>query len=316
MGPKHGYREKLLLVAFALAGPGYGFSPSVANAADASSPLAEDAAPPAALPGALERYFDEWNARVDAARASQPTWSSPLVTTTAMLEERARFDTAFQHAGNGAATTDIDGGKGVDLIVAEATEIQLAAVPYFIRTTPSGKGELSGFNDWPFFRIKERLFSSPETDGNYIVSAWVQTQAATGIAPLSNHVFTVLPTLGFGKGFDALVIQGTFGAVLPTAHEQTVGNQLASNLAFQYHLGQFFWPQMEINWTHYLDGSRDGKDQVFLTPGIVVGRFSLTGRLKFTFGIGYQFAVEPHYQASPLLPSYNHAWLLTTRLSF
>src|SRR5271155_2064770 len=38
-------------------------------------------------------------------RASQPAWSSPLVTTTAMLEQRLRFDVEQQHSGNGVDTT-------------------------------------------------------------------------------------------------------------------------------------------------------------------------------------------------------------------
>jgi len=59
-----------------------------------------------------------------------------VVTTTAMLEQRFRFDTAFQHAGNGADTIDLDGGQGVDLIVGDATEVQIAAAPYYVRTTP------------------------------------------------------------------------------------------------------------------------------------------------------------------------------------
>jgi hypothetical protein len=42
-------------------------------------------------------------------RASQPAWSSPLVTTTAMLEQRLRFDVEQQHSGNGADTTELDG---------------------------------------------------------------------------------------------------------------------------------------------------------------------------------------------------------------
>jgi hypothetical protein len=113
-----------------------------------------------------------------------------------------------------------------------------------------------------------------------------------------------------------LVFQGTFGAAIPTNYEKTLGNQVTGNGALQYHLWQVLWPQMEVNWTHFVDGLRDGKDQVFLTPGVVLGRLSLTEQLKFTIGAGYQFAVEPHFQPSPLLPAYNHAWLLTTRLSF
>ncbi|MFZ0695047.1 MAG: hypothetical protein WAN51_13050 [Alphaproteobacteria bacterium] len=309
--------RKGLAAAFALAGVTGALDASAAFAGDTSLSQPESVgAPSTTIGGAIKTYFDSWEERVQTARATQPEWSSPLVTTTAMLEERVRFDIAFQRTGNGADMTDIDGGKGLDLIVGESTEIQIAAAPYVIRTAPSGKGQLSGFNDWPFFRIKERLFSSPQDAGDYVVSAWVQTQAATGISALTNHAFTVLPTLGFGKGFGPFVIQGTFGAVIPTAYEYTLGTQLASNLAFQYHLWQVLWPQMEINWTHYLGGQRGGKDQVFLTPGVVVGRFLLTDRLKFTVGAGYQFAIEPHYQASPLLPAYNHEWLVTTRLTF
>ncbi len=106
---------------------------------------------------------------------------------------------SFQHAGNQADTANLDGGKGVDLIVGETTELQIAAAPYVIRTTPTGKGDISGFNDWPFLRIKQRLLSSPEDEDDYVVSAWVQTQAATGISTLTNNVFTVLPTLASAR---------------------------------------------------------------------------------------------------------------------
>jgi len=49
---------------------------------------------------------------------------------------------------------------------------------------------------------------------------------------------------------------------------------------------------------------------------VVFGKFSVTDRLKFTFGAGYQLAVEPKYQPSPLLPTYNHSVVVTTRLTF
>lgn len=266
--------------------------------------------------GTIDAFFADWDALVDRARASQPSWSSPLITTTATLEQRARFDTSIQHAGNGANTTVLDGGKGIDLIVADTTEIQIALAPYDIRTTPKNKNNFSGFGDWPFFRIKERLFSSPADQDDYIVSAWVQTQTSSGIAALSNNAFTVLPTIGFGKGFGQFDIQGTVGAVIPTSYEAKLGNQVTGNLAFQYHLDTILWPQWEVNWTHWIDGPRDDKDQIFMTPGLVIGRIPLAERLKLTAGVGYQFAVSPHYQPSPLLPTYNHAWVITTRLNF
>jgi hypothetical protein len=328
---KHGIRRRrnsaaLLALALVVAG---GASPALAAEAgpppapsaspsDASGPPAPSVSPAApSLGDAIAAYFANWDERVRIARATQPTWSSPVLTTTALLEERFRFDLALdERAANGATTTIIDGGKGLDLIVGPSTEIQVAADPYQIRTTPNGKGQFSGFADWPFFRIKERLASSPEDAGNYVVSTWLQVQAPTGIQQLTNHAWTLLPTVGYGKGFDRFVFQGTFQAVIPTSHETTLGIQVVSNLALQYHLLQYCWPQIEVSWTRFVDGPKNGKDQVFLVPGLVLGRFSLTDRFKLTVGAGYEFAVEPHFQPSPLLPTFNHAWLVTTRLSF
>jgi hypothetical protein len=39
-----------------------------------------------------------------------------------MLEQRFRFDLSEQHAGNGANTTVLDGGRGLDLIVSPGNE--------------------------------------------------------------------------------------------------------------------------------------------------------------------------------------------------
>ncbi len=290
------------------------------TAAEASQPLPQPSAAVAPVgpdDGSVAAYFAHWFDHVRAARASQPEWSSPVVTTTALLEERFRFDTAFQHAGNGADTTVLDGGKGLDLIISGTQEVQIATVPYDIRSSnAAGKGQLTGFADWPFFRFKQRLASSPASEGDYILSAWLQVQAPVGITALTNRAWTLLPTLGYGKGWGPFDIQGTVGAVIPTAYEGKTGTQIVNNIAFQYHALGILWPQLEVNWTYYPDGQRGGKNQVFLTPGLVVGRLSLTERLKLTVGVGYQSAVTPNYRASPLTPTYNHAWILTSRLSF
>jgi hypothetical protein len=330
---KHRIRRRptsAALLALALvAGGAAGVSPALAaeagppQAPNTGTPETSGAAPqsasmPAWSPGdAVAAYFANWDERVRIATAAQPGWSSPVLTTTALLEERLRFDLAVdERAPSGATTTIIDGGKGVDLIVAPTTELQVAADPYQIRTTPNGKGQFSGFADWPFLRIKERLASSPEDADDYVVSAWLQVQAPAGIPQLTNHVYTLLPTVGYGKGFGPFVLQGTFQAAIPTNDEHTLGVQVVSNLSFQYHLLHYLWPQMEVSWTRFVDGPKDGNDEVFLVPGLVLGRFSLSDRFRFTVGAGYEFAVEPHFQPSLLLPSFNHAWLVTTRLSF
>jgi hypothetical protein len=273
--------------------------------------------------GGISDYVSNWGARVAHARATQPSWSSPLVTTTGLLEQRVRFDLQEQHSGNGTDTTVLGGDRGVDLIVSETNEIQMAFPPYAIRTGVAGTGpenkgaipSLAGFNDWPFLRVEQRLASSPSSGGDYVLTAWIAFQAPTGIARLTNNAWVYAPTLAFGKGFGAFVVQGTVAAVFPAPTFPT-GNQIQTNVALQYHVLRVFWPEVEVSWTYYANGQRGGLNQVYLTTGVVVGRLSLTDTLRFTFGAGYQLAVAPPYQAAPQTPSYNHAWLFTTRTNF
>lgn len=304
---------KALTVVAALSVPGLAY----AEGLDLTLPQTAAEAAYRADDGGIAAYFAHWSDHVRAAHANQPEWSSPLVTTTALLEQRFRFDAAFQHAGNGADATILDGGKGLDLIVSGTQDVQIGSAPYDLRgSDAAGKGQLTGFGDWPFLRFKQRLASSPESEGDYVLSAWLQVQAPAGIGRLTNHAWTLLPTLGYGKGWGPFVVQGTVGAVIPTAYEGRTGTQVVNNVAFQYRLLDLFWPQVEVNWTYFPDGQHGGKNQVFLTPGLVVGRVPVSGPLKATFGIGYQAALAPAYRASPLTPAYNRAWLASSRLSF
>jgi hypothetical protein len=272
----------------------------------------------------ISSFFTAWGQWVARARATQPHWSSPLVTTTGLLEQRLRFDVEQQHSGNGTDTTVLDGGRGLDLIVSDTNEVQFAAAPYDIRsgvpgTGPKKKGAIpavQGFADWAFLRVEQRLAASPESDGNYVLTAWLQIQAPAGIEPLTNRAWTYLPTLAFGKGFGDFDIQTTVGGSLPSSHTATLGDQIVTNIALQYHVMDVFWPELEANWTYYADGQRGGLNQLYLTPGLVVGRFALNDNVQLTFGAGYQSAVTPSYRAKPLTPAYNHAWLFTSRLNF
>ncbi len=265
----------------------------------------------AAAPAARAQTPDQTLAAL--ARAAQPDWSSPLVTTSALLEQRLRLDPQVQHSGNGSSTVNLDGGKGIDVIVAPAVELQIAAMPYEIR---SGAGAFSGIGDWPAIRLKQLLASSPQSAANYVVSAWLQLQAPIGARPVTSHALTLLPTIGGGKGFGPFVLQATLGMVLPTARQDVLGVQYLGNAALQLHLGGLFWPQIEANAAQFAFGQRDGKRQVMLTPGVVIGRFSLTRRLAATIGAGYQVALAPAYRPTPLLPAYDHAWITTARLGF
>jgi hypothetical protein len=97
-----------------------------------------------------------------------------------------------------------------------------------------------------------------------------------------------------------------------------IGISLVSNIAFQYHFAEYLWPELEFNDTYWFDGARKHLDQLFITPGIVFGRFALGGNLKGIIGIGYQIALTPSptILEPALTPSYNHALLLTSRVAF
>ncbi len=59
------------------------------------------------------------------------------------------------------------------------------------------------------------------------------------------------------------------------------------------------------------------KDQVLLTPGLILGWFVIHNRIKFIVGAGYQVVVFPKYvDTTERTPAYNHAWILTTRITF
>jgi hypothetical protein len=104
---------------------------------------------------------------------------------------------------------------------------------------------------------------------------------------------------------------------IPLEHENTIGTSVVFNATAQYHVAQYFWPEFEVNTTYWADGLRAHKTQVFLTPGIVLGRFKLAGRAKLIVGTGYQIAVSPKLALAPALtPVYQHNWIGTFRIAF
>ena len=238
-----------------------------------------------------------------------------MATTTALLENRLRFDVDFLHARNGNSTTLIDGGKGIDLIVGQTTEIQIAAPPYVIRNRLIGS-DVAGFGDWPFLRVEERLAAEPEDQGNYVVTALLQIQAPSGRRGLTNNSWVITPMLGFGKGWGDFDIQGMTSVSLPTTDANTIGHSLQANVALQYRVLSLLWPEVEGSWTYFADGRRGGLNQVFLTLGVVLGRVTITDSARVTVGGGYEFAVAPAYRARPLTPAFDRAWVFSSRINF
>lgn len=259
-------------------------------------------------------YFDHWFDRVRIAQESQPHWITPLVTVTPRLEQEFRFDAGFQQAGNGAHLDNYGMGKGLELIPTTSNEILLNIPPY---ETRSVRKPAQGFGDDPVLVVKQRLLSANEESGNYILTAFFGVQAPTGAKAFTNDAWVVTPTIAGGKGWGPFDVQATFGVAYPLTHTREVGTSLINNVAFQYHVGRVFWPEFEVNTTHWTSGPRSGKTQVFLTPGIIFGRFPIVSRIKAIVGVGYQFAVSPKLTTTPVLtPTYDRQLILTTRFAF
>ena len=259
-------------------------------------------------------YFANWFARSDAAKASQPHWMTPLVTVTPRLEQEVRYDQYWQHLGNGANIDQYFSGKGLELIPTNTEEVLINPPAYLDRSI---KAPAQGWGDDPFLVVKQRLLTANEQEGNYIVTAFLGLQAPSGNAAFTANAWVITPTIAAGKGWGDFDIQSTLSAAIPAGNANVLGTALIWNTALQYHVAEHFWPEFETNLTHWYGGLRDGKTQLFLTPGLILGRFPLAGRMNFVVGAGYQFAVSPKLTETPVLtPLYNHAWLVTARTPF
>jgi hypothetical protein len=261
----------------------------------------------------VQSFFDRWAEISRAAKESQPDWMTPIATVTPRLEQEFRSDQFFEQLGNGAHVNVYDGGKGLEVIPTMTNEVLLNLPPYQERTHVK---QDSGWGDWPAVTIKQRLLSANKENGDYIVTAFFGVQAPTGDAAFTNDAWVVTPTLAAGKGWGDFDIQTTLGVPIPLEHEDEIGTSIAANVAFQYHVAKYFWPEFELNYTHWVDGEREGKDQLFLTPGLILGRFKVADNNNLIIGAGYQFAVTPKTTTPVLTPTFDSNWIITTRLSF
>lgn len=258
-------------------------------------------------PGTADQgYFADWFARVDKTQAEQPRWMTPLATTTPRLEEEFRYDVFWQTNNQGIRSENYGGAKGLELIPARRIEIILVAPPAFIvHNNPTVK---DGFGDWGFL-IKYRLLSANQEHGNYILTAFFQTTLPTGQFKNGATDAIITPTIAYGKGFGPFDIQGTFAVSLPTGNQAKIGYTYPWNNAFQYHVARKFWPEVEVNYTHFQDGLNSGKTQVFMTPGLLIGRLHLWKRLAISAGGGFQIATTRFH-------TNNHNAIFTVRFPF
>lgn len=259
-------------------------------------------------------FIASWLDMVSRTQAAQPHWITPLVTITPRLEQEYRYDTYFTNQGSGSHINNYGGGKSVEFIPTYETEVSLGMPPFEESTAAAGK-TTSGWGDWPAFLLKYRFLSANEQSGNYIVTGFIQMYAPTGYGAVTNSVYVVQPTLAVGKGWGDFDIQATLSqqyavdSIGPPGSLRAFGDPLLANVALQYHAFNYFWPELEVNYTYWPSGLHEGLDQVLITPGLVIGRIPIAGRYNVNVGIGYQVAVTPH-------PVTNNNWVLTARLTF
>src|SRR5262249_51161920 len=148
-----------------------------------------------------------------------------------------------------------------------------------------------------------------EEHGNYILTAFLGWSLPTGDHTNGAPHAVITPTIAYGKGYRDFDLQGTFGIGMPVADTSTVGRTFAWNNTFQYRVMKKLWPEVELNTTFFQDGPNDGQKQNFVTPGLVIGRLHLIGRVGCTFGGGFQIATT-HFHTS------NHNGILTLRFPF
>ncbi|HEU0368457.1 MAG TPA: hypothetical protein VFR42_04575, partial [Candidatus Acidoferrum sp.] len=250
-------------------------------------------------------FFHAWLALADQVQATQPDWLSPLATTSGRLKQEFRYDIWDQPTIGGNRSYQFGGNKGLEFITSSRTQI-LIGVPTYTLLSPSGPP--AGFGDLPLM-LKVRISSAERTEGNYLVTFLLAATAPTGSHRYGAGEAVVTPTMAFGKGWRRFDVQSTLGVNLPAAGTAKLGRQVLWNTAFQYQAAWKLWPELEVNSTFYTTGKYAGETQVFLTPGLGFGRAHLAGRFRFSSAVGVQIAATP-------FKTYNHRWMLSTRLSF
>jgi hypothetical protein len=251
-----------------------------------------------------ESWVQRWMRTVDEARASQPHFVAPIVTTHVMLVEQYRYDIARQRDAAGPVMANFGVSKGLELIPTTRLEIGIAPPPYLAHASevPDGFGDVA-------FQVKYRAWSAPEGRGDYFVGVFLAGSLPTGSSPNGAGHAMLVPTLAGAKGLGPVDIQSTIATGLPVSGADVLGRTLVFNMAVDYRITRNIWPMLEVNSTSWSGGSLDGKHEVFLTPGLVVGGLPLEERLHCGFGVGVQIAVTEFRR-------YDHRWIVSARFPF
>jgi hypothetical protein len=254
-------------------------------------------------------FFHAWQDRVRATSAAQPGWVVPVVAPSSVIVQLARVDFVRQYTPTHTETWNYGNGKGVNLIPFAKTEIDINSPAYVQHNTAKvqdGAGDFSVVGKYrPFAGNKER--------GNYSTAMQVAFSVPTGSYKNGTAVSTITPTMVGGKGFGRFDVQSALGATLPTSSTMAIGRTIVWNTVAQYKVGNYLWPEVEVNSSYYHGGVNDGKNQTFLTLGIMMSKIKLRrdprDRLGLVMGAGMQIATSSFH-------SYNHGFVITGRVTF
>jgi hypothetical protein len=250
-------------------------------------------------------FWGAWENRSAQTQREQPSWLTPVITSTARLKQEIRYDIYWQRNPNGSTQENYGSSRGLALIPFSRIEIGVNAPPYFVHHEAGVKDGTGDFS----LMAKFRILAGNREKGDYVLTAFLNVSFPTGSYKNGSSHAVLTPTIAGGKGLRDFVYQGTFGADLPSSGTMLTGRRLAWNNALQYRRIKMVWPELEVNSNFYNGGSNAGKKQVLLTPGIVAGRFSVYRNLSLTVGGGVGFAVT-HFHSN------THEQILTVRLPF
>jgi len=249
----------------------------LAASAELAEPAADeqDSAPAESAPtkqSAIAEYFRDWFKRSDAAKESQPHWMTPVVTVTPRLEQEFRYDQLWQYKPNNASVQDWGLNKGLELIPTEQTEL-IISVPGYVKETNSKGQTTQGWADETLL-VKLRMLSENEEHGNYIVTGFLGVSIPTGDpalkSPYANDQTIWTPTIAGGKGWgdreQGFDIQSTLSVSWGDVNQTALGEPIVWNTTFQGHVFDKLWPAVEVNYTHWEQGTNAGKSQTVITP--------------------------------------------------
>jgi hypothetical protein len=259
---------------------------------------------------AQSNFFARYEARTSAIQAKQPSWSVPLVAPYPMLIQVFRADFSRQITPTRTSTWNYGTSRGLNLVPGFNSEFDFYYPDYFQHNTKAAK---DGFGDVGFL-YKYRFLSKNEKEGNYMLSAQLVATLPTGSHSNGSPDSSVSPTVLGGKGFGRFDVISSVGGTLPTEETKKLGRSVAWNTTAQYHIGKYFWPELENNLTRYYGGKNDGKTQNFLTPGVTLSKLKFKpsdpkNRLGFACGAGMQIASSQFH-------TFNHNLVLTSRFIF